>query len=222
MAKWLFPDVLTLTMTSSQCLCIALPSSIPWHIVDHKEIPASQSVPRTYGHSVYNHDVALWVCDLIPYDCLEPASLQEIVYPPILQIISRLQINWVLHRPRQWEYQPWLCVPEFTLSTLPSTPPSMFSSTLPGMHARMLAIVLDGPLPACLTGCSQVSSQDTVRYTSKYTPKYTLSALPTTPPSHCQVQSQVYSQVHSRACSQAGSQFYLMSHSQPAELYAPR
>jgi len=65
--------------------------------------------------------------------------------------------------------------PKYTLSTLPSTPPSTFSCTLPGILSRTLPIALDGTLPACLTIRSQVSSQDA--------PKYTPSTLPSTPPS---------------------------------------
>ena len=63
--------------------------------------------------------------------------------------------------------------PKYTLSTLPSTPPSTFS--IPGMHSRTLPIALDGTLPACLTVRSQVSSQDA--------PKYTPSTLSSTLPS---------------------------------------
>jgi len=80
----------------------------------------------------------------------------------------------------------------------------MLSSTLPSMLSSILPTALDDILPASLTICLLVSCQDA--------PKYTLSTFP--------VDLLVSSEVYFWACSQVYSKLHLMTHSQPALLYA--
>jgi len=72
--------------------------------------------------------------------------------------------------------------PKYTPSTLPSTPQSKFSSTLPGMLWRTFPIALDGTHPACLTVRSQVSSQDALKHTPSTLPSTPLSTFSSTLP----------------------------------------
>jgi len=62
--------------------------------------------------------------------------------------------------------------PKYTASMVPSTPPSMFSSTLMGMLPRTLTLALDGTQPACLTVHSHTSAQEALKHTPKHTLKY--------------------------------------------------
>jgi len=61
---------------------------------------------------------------------------------------------------------------KYTASTLPSTPPTMFSSTLQGMLARTLTLALNGTQPACLTVHSHTSAQEALKHTPEHALKY--------------------------------------------------
>jgi hypothetical protein len=122
-----------------------------------------------------------------------------------------------------WLYTPSLLnlhsqdASKYTLSMLPSTPPSTFSSSLPGILSRMLPVALDGTLPACLTVCFHVSSQDALKHTPKHTLKYTPNCTWWHTPCLLDICSQAHlwvrSEVHSWACSKGHSQLHLMVHS---------
>jgi len=111
---------------------------------------------------------------------------------------------------------------KYTSSTLPSTPPSTFSSTLP--------IALDDTLPACLAICSQVSSQDAPKYTPSTLPSKPPSTFSSTLPGMLSTTLPIALDgtlpacltIHSRACSQGRSQLHSMTHSQPTWLYPPK
>jgi hypothetical protein len=71
-------------------------------------------------------------------------------------------------------------ISKYTLSILPSTPLSAFSSTHPGMFSRTLPIALNGTLPVCLTVCFQLSSQDAPKHIPNCTWWYIPSLLHST------------------------------------------
>jgi len=101
----------------------------------------------------------LWSILLIPLDCTLPAC-----------VTIRSQLLSMAHsQPAQL--------------MLPSTPPSTFSGTLPGMLTKTLPIAPDGTLTACLTVCSEVCSQDALKHTSNCTRWHIPSLLHYTLPS---------------------------------------
>jgi len=97
---------------------------------------------------------------------------------------------------------------KYTLSILPHTSPSLFSSTLPGMVARTLPLALDGTQPACWTVHLKTSVQEAFKRTPKHSDKYTPNCTRWhTPSMHdCILQSMLWrcSPVHS-VCSQVHS-----------------
>jgi hypothetical protein len=62
--------------------------------------------------------------------------------------------------------------PNYTVSTLPSTPPSMLSTILPGMLSRTLTLALDGTQPASLTVNSHTGTQEAPKHTPVHALKY--------------------------------------------------
>jgi hypothetical protein len=98
--------------------------------------------------------------------------------------------------------------PKHTVSTLPSTPPSTFSSTLLGILSRTLPIALEGTLSACMTVRFQVSSQDTPKSTSE-----SLSiTLPIALDGTLLAYLALYSQVHSQEGRYSQSHLPICSH----------
>jgi hypothetical protein len=68
--------------------------------------------------------------------------------------------------------------PKYTVCTLPSTPPSVISSTLPGMLPRTLTLAPDGPQPASLTVHSLTCAQEAPKHTPEHALKYAFNCTP--------------------------------------------
>jgi hypothetical protein len=62
--------------------------------------------------------------------------------------------------------------PKYTLSPLPSIPPSLFSITHVSTLSWTRPIALEGILPACLTVCSKGCYRDPLKHTPEYTFKW--------------------------------------------------
>jgi len=114
---------------------------------------------------------------LIALDWTLPACLTYAFQKALKTLRSTLQ--WCSH-VHYWgcsQCRFSLYTPKYTQSTLPSTPQSAFSSTLPGMLSRMLQVALDGTLPVCFTICTQNISQDASIYRLSTLPSILWSTL---------------------------------------------
>jgi len=82
------------------------------------------------------------------------------------------QLHSITHSQLAWYMLPnSLSRPSQVHSKYAPSTLSTFLSTLLGMLSRMLAIALDGTLPACLTVRSKVSSQDALKHTLSTHPR---------------------------------------------------